>query len=607
MGQIVFLGLGKPFDECGVGSGGGGVTQLSNPVQILMDNANGILYVQEWGNHRVSAWKQDGTPVTVYGAGLMNDPRGMDLDGLGYLYVADSGNNQVLKFKLSDGSVVATFGTGAGSWPGQLSYPEGIAFDQDKNLWVAEGTNKRFSVFQKDGTFVKAVTTVGGTLNDPYQIRIKDGAIWELDRGSNQLQVFDTQGNILGSYASGGSNEGQISNSLGFDFDTVGGFYIGDYNNNRVVRYDPCGSVGTAIPTATGSATPTVTATVTATTTCSAIDYTYDNNGNLTTESRCGAATTYTYDSDNRLTSVVAGGVTTSMVYDYDGNLVQKTVGGQVTRYVYAGGPAPVAEINVTANTEKDFIQANGRTWGVMEATSNTYFHHDAIGSVVALSNDSGQVTDTYEYEPFGKVLDHQGTSTNDYLFVGGYGVRKLNDTLDTMGVRQYSGQVGRFTTQDPLNFNSGDLNLFRYVLNSPHGGIDPTGKRKFVLDMGPSITVGIGPVGAGYFTAYIQDVECGDITPYQIISAGGAAGSRWSIAFGESSKNFDSDADWSGAFGGEGNISAGSVQILSLVSTRVKVPQGPVVVFDGWLSVSIGWGGFYFETTWIPGPTLFK
>jgi RHS repeat-associated protein len=195
-----------------------------------------------------------------------------------------------------------------------------------------------------------------------------------------------------------------------------------------------------------------------------------------------------------------------------------------VTRYVYAGGPAPVAEINVTANTEKDFIQANGRTWGVMEATSNTYFHHDAIGSVVALSNDSGQVTDTYEYEPFGKVLQHQGTSTNDYQFVGGYGVRKLNDTLDTMGVRQYSETVGRFTTQDP-----------------------------------------------------------------------------------ESSKNFDSDADWSGAFGGEGNISAGSVQILSLVSTRVKVPQGPVVVFDGWLSVSIGWGGFYFETTWIPGPTLFK
>jgi RHS repeat-associated protein len=233
--------------------------------------------------------------------------------------------------------------------------------------------------------------------------------------------------------------------------------------------------VGTAIPTATGSATPTVTATVTATTTCSAIDYTYDNNGNLTTESRCGAATTYTYDSDNRLTSVVAGGVTTSMVYDYDGNLVQKTVGGVVTRYVYAGGPAPIVEINVTAGTTKDFIQANGRTWGVMEATSNTYFHHDAIGSVVALSNDGGQVTDTYEYEPFGKVLQHQGTSTNDYQFVGGYGVRKLNDTLDTMGVRQYSETVGRFTTQDPLGMKGG-LNYYKYAQNNSLKLMDANG-----------------------------------------------------------------------------------------------------------------------------------
>jgi RHS repeat-associated protein len=180
--------------------------------------------------------------------------------------------------------------------------------------------------------------------------------------------------------------------------------------------------------------------------------------------------------SDNRLTSIASGGVTQTYLYDYDGNLVQKNVGGQITRYVYAGGPAPVEEINVNAGTSKDFIQAQGRTWGVMEATSKTYFHHDAIGSVVALSNDSGQVTDTYEYEPFGKVLFHQGTSANDYQFVGGYGVRKLNDTLDVMGVRQYGETAGRFTTRDPLGFEGKDVNLFRYVANSVLNKIDPSG-----------------------------------------------------------------------------------------------------------------------------------
>jgi RHS repeat-associated protein len=130
----------------------------------------------------------------------------------------------------------------------------------------------------------------------------------------------------------------------------------------------------------------------------------------------------------------------------------------------------------VNTGAQKDFIQAQGRTWGVMEATQNTYFHHDAIGSVVALSNDSGQVTDTYEYEPFGKVLQHQGTSINDYQFVGGYGVRKLSDTLDVMGVRQYSGQVGRFTTRDPIGNMLSDKNFYKYGLNDPTLNNDPLG-----------------------------------------------------------------------------------------------------------------------------------
>jgi RHS repeat-associated protein len=568
-----------------------------------MDNTNGLLYVQDWYNNRVSAWKQDGTPVTVYGAGMLSEMNGMALDGLGYLYVGDSANNRVLKISLADGSAAATFGSGAGSWAGQLKYPEGIAFGPDGNLWVAERDNNRFSVFQKDGTFVKAVTAVGGTWNDPWQIRIQNGMIWELDRGSNSMQVFDIQGNLLASYGSYGNSLGQINNCMGFDFEAAGGFYLADNGNNRVVRYGPCGSVGTAIPTATGSATPTVTATVTATMTCQGTDYSYDNNGNLTTESRCGAATTYTYDSDNRLTSVVAGGVTTSMVYDYDGHLVQKTVGGQITRYVYAGGPAPVAEINVTANTEKDFIQAGGRTWGVMEATSNTYFHHDAIGSVVALSNDSGQVTDTYEYEPFGKVLLHQGTSTNDYMFVGGYGVRKLNDTLDTMGVRQYSEIVGRFTTQDPIGRDSGQNNIYIYSNNNPALFLDPTGEKAFNAFM-MMVTGGSG-VGGGMGLAEVTDSVCGDYSKYGLMFIGiTTPGVSASLAISFQFEGNNDQRSWS--FEGIGGIgSAGAGLGIGASVGRVYVPNSlKSVDISGLDFLSFGWGGGFFSVFWVGAST---
>jgi diaminopimelate epimerase len=50
-------------------------------------------------------------------AGMMNRLQGIAVDGLGYLYAADSDYNQILKISLADGSAAATFGAGKGSWP----------------------------------------------------------------------------------------------------------------------------------------------------------------------------------------------------------------------------------------------------------------------------------------------------------------------------------------------------------------------------------------------------------------------------------------------------------------------------------------------------------
>jgi RHS repeat-associated protein len=292
-------------------------------------------------------------------------------------------------------------------------------------------------------------------------------------------------------------------------------------------------------------------------------------------------------------------GVTTSMVYDYDGNMVQKNVGGQVTRYVYAGGPAPVAEINVTANTEKDFIQANGRTWGVMEATQNTYFHHDAIGSVVALSNDSGQVTDTYEYEPFGKVLQHQGTSTNDYQFVGGYGVRKLNDTLDTMGVRQYSETVGRFTTQDPIGFKDA-VNRYAYTQNNTLARIDPSGYKWFTLTLGYGISFGTGPVGVSYQIVTVHDKTCDDTTYYQMLAGGLAGGADLTVTLSPTSVDFEGgENQWAGSFEGVGFIQ-GSAALFKQSPTILKIPQGPSVTIPSQNTITIGFGTYAFTFTWV-------
>jgi RHS repeat-associated protein len=202
--------------------------------------------------------------------------------------------------------------------------------------------------------------------------------------------------------------------------------------------------------------------------------------------------TRYYYDYENRLRRVAPpGGPAINYRYDYAGNLVEKREegrNGERVRYVYDAGVEPLAQQenggwtdNVVVNGKiiETFRQSYGNN-----PNNRLFYHTDALGSVVALSNRTGRVVRTTEYDPWGKVLVDNSPSgmgmggpvSIAYEFVGGYGVRRDVDDKSIMGVRMYDAGVGRFTTQDPIGFRSGDLNLYRYVRNNSVNMIDPLG-----------------------------------------------------------------------------------------------------------------------------------
>lgn len=79
----------------------------------------------------------------------------------------------------------------------------------------------------------------------------------------------------------------------------------------------------------------------------------------------------------------------------------------------------------------------------------------------------------------------------NPYLFTG----RRYDPESDNYyyRARYYSHKLGRFLSQDPLGFDAGDYNLYRYVFNNPTNATDPTGEFAFLLPWLAKATIEAG------------------------------------------------------------------------------------------------------------------
>jgi RHS repeat-associated protein len=98
----------------------------------------------------------------------------------------------------------------------------------------------------------------------------------------------------------------------------------------------------------------------------------------------------------------------------------------------------------------------------------------DQLGSVRDLVSNAGTVVGHFTYDSFGQVMSATGAVDSRYKFTG----RELDSEtgLYYYRARYYDARVGRFIGQDPIGFEAGDANLYRYVGNSPLNATDPSG-----------------------------------------------------------------------------------------------------------------------------------
>jgi RHS repeat-associated protein len=193
----------------------------------------------------------------------------------------------------------------------------------------------------------------------------------------------------------------------------------------------------------------------------------------------------YTYDVYNQR---IAKTVDT----DGDGVAVAKT-----ERYVY--GPdqniALVFDENGNVNHRYlfgdgvDEIEADESNGNVLWALT------DHLGSVRDVVDDSGTVLNHVVYDAFGGVTSQTDESV---VFRYGYTARELDaeSGLQYNRARYLDSFTGKFISEDPISFQGGDSNLYRYVFNSPIRYSDPSG---LFLEAGVSAAgAGAKAIGSG-------------------------------------------------------------------------------------------------------------
>ncbi|MBC7383365.1 MAG: hypothetical protein H7296_10305 [Bacteroidia bacterium] len=209
------------------------------------------------------------------------------------------------------------------------------------------------------------------------------------------------------------------------------------------------------------------------------ITYNNDANGNRLSETGLNAAL-YTWTENNLLASVTRG-TKAPFTFKYDplGNRIQKRQGTNTKRYLldYSMETFQILEEQDSSRNPKGTcIYGIGLIARIDSANNFSYYHFDGTGNTIALTDSSGLITNTYTYEPFGEMLNHNGNSDQPFLTGGRQGVTTEGNNIFYTGIGYYDAVTGRFISKSAdwgLITNPQSLNRYLFAFNNPLSIID--------------------------------------------------------------------------------------------------------------------------------------
>lgn len=224
--------------------------------------------------------------------------------------------------------------------------------------------------------------------------------------------------------------------------------------------------------------------------------FSYDANGNLTSDGQ----RTYGYNAGDQLTTIATAAETHAYHYADAGNddrvalddtYLMEDLLGVVRSFeeLPAVDDSPPTITQYTRDPGGNLVSLRAPLAPGTDAGHTARIYHylfDGLGSVVGLTNQDGELVQTYQYDPYGNeiaqpqpLLDPALTPNNPWRYAAGY--HEQSTGLTKFGHRYYDPAVARWTQKDPLGdrLNPGNpaaAHAYNYAGCNPINNVDPTG-----------------------------------------------------------------------------------------------------------------------------------
>ncbi|MEK6589698.1 MAG: RHS repeat-associated core domain-containing protein, partial [Nitrospinota bacterium] len=502
-------------EDCSGGYGGDGGfatdARLNRPSGVTIDG-QGNLFIADRDNHRIRKVSPDGIIITVAGNGVrgysgdgsqatnakINSPEGIAVDGLGNLFISDTGNHRIRKISpdriittVAGNGIAGYSGDGGAASSAMLYSPTGVTVDKLGNLFIVDYWNARIRKVNVNGVIITVAgngikgysgdgdLATNASLRYPWGVTVDSyGNLFIADPGNQRIRKVNAEGiittvvgnGIAGYSGDGGPATGAMLNSPhGVTVDKQENIFIADRGNHRIraVTTPLTGFSGQeiAIPSEDASELYQFNAswkhlrTIDTKTGITIYTFTYNPSGLLTSiTDRDGNITTIERDTNGYATAIVApGGQRTSLSMDANGYLSSiANPANEITQFAYTNDGLLTTLTDPKGNIHRFTYNSLGRLIkdedpaGGYKALSRV---DSSDGYTVYLTTVMNR-TNTYSVESLStggtKRIDTDPAGLQTVTNIGTDGSRTITSPDGTI-INQVEGPDPRFSMQAPI------------------------------------------------------------------------------------------------------------------------------------------------------------